>query len=78
MAPPSKKSVSNKREKKKTKTPEFQNCKMPWVTMADKRKKERQSKQNRERVRKYRENVKEMALRKSTSSKAEKKAVQKK
>ena len=44
--------------------------------MADKRKKERQSKQNRERVRKYRENVKEMALRKSTSSKAEKKAVQ--
>ena len=55
---PKKKSVAAKRRVKPVKKVELQDCKMPWKIMAEKRRKEKMLKQNKERVRKYRENMK--------------------
>ena len=57
---PKKKAVAAKRRVKPVKKVELQDCKMPWKIMAEKRRKEKMLKQNRERVRKYRENMKMM------------------
>ena len=57
---PKKKAVAAKRRVKPVKKVELQDCKMPWKIMAEKRRKEKMLKQNRERVRKYRENMKIM------------------
>ena len=57
---PKKKAVAAKRRVKPVKKVELQDCKMPWKIMAEKRRKEKMLKQNRERVRKYRENIKMM------------------
>ena len=55
---PKKMSVAAKRRVKPVKKVELQDCKMPWKIMAEKRRKEKMLKQNKERVRKYRENMK--------------------
>ena len=55
---PKKKAVAAKRRVKPVKKVELQDCKMPWKIMAEKRRKEKMLKQNKERVRKYRENMK--------------------
>ena len=55
---PKKKAVAAKRRVKPVKKVELQDCKMPWKIMAEKRRKEKMLKQNKERVRKYRENKK--------------------
>ena len=66
---PKKKSVAAKRRVKPVKKVELQDCKMPWKIMAEKRRKEKMLKQNKERVRKYRENMKKEEARNKAQEK---------